>query len=227
MPKLYLTSVIDCISRIEDLAPDFNTKLLVLPFAHNTNYLPDAESIYHRYDRDIYNTESIYYSIVRPFIDIGIDPDNIVIVNHYVDSPKLIKHKILAPNTYIYFPGGEPQLIPPILKKLGIIDALKETNNPIFGASAGSMFWSNKYFVWNDGIDYFRYQTFKGINVIKDFCIIPHYQFFNPDEKVSKACRRFKLFNRKKTIYLMLDGGYMVYNTNTGRIEDRYNTLIY
>ena len=227
MPKLYLTSVISCIDKIPDLEPDFKTKLIVFPFANATEYLPDAESIYRHYDRDKYNIDSIFYKTVRPFLNIGIDEDNIVIINHYMDTPELIKQKIMAPNSYLFFPGGFPELILPIIKKLGILDALLETDNPIFGESAGTMFLSDKYFVWKDNKDYNKYQTFKGAGIIKDFCIIPHFNFVHPDKEISRACRRFKFFNKRKDIYLMLDGGYLIFNTKTGKIEDRYNTLIY
>jgi hypothetical protein len=102
--KLILTSTINCIENIEGLNINRNTKLIVLPFAHSFDYLLTAESIYYRYDRNPANKDSIFYDICNPFINIGIDPANIVIINHYTDSPALIKHKIMAPNTLIYFP---------------------------------------------------------------------------------------------------------------------------
>ena len=108
MNKLYLTSTIDCIDKIKDLAPNRETKLVVFPFAHATAYIPNAEALYHRYDRNPANKDSIFYSICKPFIDLGIDIDNIVIINHYEDKPALIKEKIMANNTWLYFPGGFP-----------------------------------------------------------------------------------------------------------------------
>ena len=49
------------------------------------------------------------------------DEDNIYVVDHYADSPELIKHKMMQDNTWIYFPGGRPENITPI------VSTIKET----------------------------------------------------------------------------------------------------
>ena len=132
----------------------------------------------------------------------------------------------MAPNTLVYFPGGFPENIVTIVKKLGIRDALLETNNVVIGASAGAMLWSHKFFVWKDG-DYDKYKSFKGLKVIKDFCIVPHFVASINSIHVNRACRRFKRMNPRKTIYLMQDGGYIIYDKQTQQIINKHMTLIY
>jgi peptidase E len=96
----------------------------------------------------------------------------------------------------------------------------------VIGASAGSMFMSHKFFVWKDG-DYDKYKSFKGLNIIRDFVIVPHFVASIKSIHVNRACRRFKRMNIRKTIYLMQDGGYIIYDKQTQEIIDKHMTLIY
>ena len=226
MSKLYLTSVFNVIKDINELQPNRSTKLIVFPLAHATEYLPTKEAVYYRYDRDIYNRDSIFWSICRPFIDKGIDPDNIYIVNHYTDPIALIKYKIMQPNTWIAFPGGRPELIKPIINKLDIKDYLLATDNPIICESAGSMYWSHKFFVWKDG-DYDKYKSYKGLGVIRNYTFVPHFKAGEQSIHVARAARRFHRMNPLKTIYLMPDNGYIIYDTNTNDIIEKHNVLVY
>lgn len=222
--KLFLTSVSDSIKNIHYLKSIINkdTKLIVLPFAHDFNYISNEEDLYIHYDRDPFNKDSIYWRTVRPFIDIGINSENIVVVNVYKDPIKLIEHKLLSKNTIVFIPGGFPENIVKILKRFNLVDIIKQCN-VVVGESAGSMFWSRTYFVYPDN-DYKKYKCYKGIKLIKDLVVIPHYDPNN--KKITQAVRKFKTRHRRRTVYLVPDGGWIWYDTELNDVIESYNCEI-
>jgi peptidase E len=219
--QLFLTSVSGGVESIDYLKENINsqTKLVVLPFANHFDYLSNEEDIYNHFDRNVLNKESIFWQTVRSFIDIGINPDRIVIINRFSDPINLIKHKLLADNTIVYLPGGFPENIVKILKELKLVDTIKQCKI-VVGESAGSMFWSRKYFVYPDN-DYPKYRCFRGIRMIKDFVIIPHYN--KEDKKMRRSIvsstRKFKKLHREK-VYLVEDGGWVWYDSDAKKIID-------
>jgi peptidase E len=225
--QLFLTSVSHGVETIKYLKDNINsrTQLVVLPFAHHFDYLSCAEDVYNHYDRDINNKESIYWRTVKPFIDIGINPDRIVVVNRFADPIKLIEQRLLADNTVVYLPGGFPENIVYILKELKLTNIIKKCKI-VVGESAGSMFWSNRYFVYPDN-DYARYRCYKGIKMIKNFVVIPHYTD-EPKQKLKiiNSTRKFKRRHRE-TVYLIYDGGWVWYDSKTKMVKAYKNCQIY
>ena len=219
--QLFLTSVSGGVNSIQYLKDNINsqTQLVVLPFANHFDYLSCGEDLYNHFDRDVFNEDSIYWRTVRPFIDIGINPDRIVVINRFKDHINLIKHKLLADNTIVYLPGGFPENIVRILKDHKLTHTIKQCKI-VVGESAGSMFWSRRYFVYPDN-DYPRYKCYRGIKMIKDFVIIPHYN--KDDKKIRKSIisstRKFKKFHREK-VYLIEDGGWVWYDTESKKVID-------
>lgn len=226
--QLFLTSVSSGVESIDYLKENINsqTQLVVLPFANHFEYLSCAEDIYNHFDRDVNNKNSIFWKTVEPFINIGINPDRIVVINRFADPVELIKHKLLADNTVVYLPGGFPENIVKILKELKLTDVIKQCKI-VVGESAGSMFWSRKFFVYPDA-DYKGYKCFRGIKFIKDFAIIPHYNPWDVRQKlrILNAVKKFKRIHREK-VYLINDGGWVWYDSKANKIiETKHCTMI-
>lgn len=223
--NLYLTSVCEEIKSIPALKDLINgrTKLIVLPFAHDFEWLSCAEDVYKKYSRCPKETESIFYKTVKPFVDLGIDYRNIVVINHFADPVSLIKHKLLAPNTIVYLPGGRPENIMKILKALTLIETIKKCET-VVGESAGSMIWSKNYFVYPDQ-DYPKYRRFKGLGLIKNCVIIPHYDL-KIRERILACARKFSWIYKDK-IYMIKDNGWVMYNTLLERVVQSKNAFIY
>ena len=218
--QLFMTSVSSGVSSIEYLKENINsqTNLVVLPFANHFEYLSCKEDIYNHFDRDVSNKESIYWDTIRSFIDIGINPDRVVIVNRFADPINLIKHKLLADNTIVYLPGGYPENIVKILKELKLTEVIKQCKI-VVGESAGSMFWSRKYFVYPDQ-DYPKYRCYRGIKMIKKFVIIPHYNKEDRlmEKRILRSTYKFKRLH-KETVYLVEDGGWVWYDSDSKQIR--------
>ena len=224
--NLFLTSVADGVRSIDALKNMINerTKLVILPFAHDFKWLSCAEDVYEKYDRCPRATNSIFWRTVKPFTDIGIDVNNIVVINRFSDPVGLIKHKLLSDNTIVYLPGGRPENIMKTLKALTLTETIKQCKT-VVGESAGSMIWSKYYFVYPDA-DYKRYKSYKGLGIVSNCVFIPHFQLTGDHRRIAKSARRFSWFH-KDTIYLVEDGGWIHYNTESKRIIKRKNAIKY
>jgi peptidase E len=225
--NLFLTSVssgVESIDYLKDII-NSNTQLVVLPFAHHFDYLSCKEDVYNHYDRNPFNKESIFWRTVRPFIDIGINPDRIVVINRFDTPINLIKQKLLADNTIVYLPGGFPENIVQILRELRLVEVIKQCKT-VVGESAGSMFWSKKFFVYPDQ-DYPKYKCFRGIKMIKKITIVPHYndQDINYAVNILDATMKFKKFHRE-TVYLIKDGGWVWYNSDIHSIIEYKDCVV-
>ena len=224
--NLFLTSTVDGIKSINALKRLINekTKLVILPFAHDFKWLYNEFDIYEKYSRDPHVESSIFYKTVRPFVDIGIDINNIVVINHFKDPIGLIKHKLLAENTIVYLPGGRPENIIKILNRLNLVDTIKQCKT-IVGESAGSMIWSKSYFVYPDP-DYKRYHCYRGLNLINNCVFIPHFDLSSCYDHILRSARRFSWFH-KGPIYLVEDGGWIHYDTIMKRIIKKRKAFKY
>ena len=222
--NLYLTSTANGVRKIPRLKQliDGRTKLVVLPFAHDFNWLSCAEDVWEKYDRCLKAKNSIFWKTVKPFIDMGIDVKNIVIINHFADPVPLIKQKLLANNTIVFLPGGRPENIMKILQALTLTETIKRCRI-VVGESAGSMIWSKYYFVYPDQ-DYPKYQKFKGLGLIKNCVFVPHYCVYGPKKHILKAAKRFSWFH-KEDIYLTEDDGWVRYDTSSDRVIGYYKAI--
>ena len=221
---LFLTSVSNGVSSIDYLKKNINekTKLIIMPLAHHFDYISCGEDVYRHYDR-YSNNDSIYWRTVRPFIDIGINPNNIVVINVYKDPRKLIEQRLIADNTIVYFPGGFPENIVKTLKDFKLTKIVKQCKL-VVGESAGSMFWFKKYFVYPDN-DYKKYRSYTGIKMIHGFTVIPHYSEENK-KSILNSAKKFKRKHRER-VYLIKDGGWIWYNSETDRIILTKDCIIY
>jgi peptidase E len=223
--KLFLTSVANnCLEYIESFKEIINsqTNLVILPFSYSKNYINSSEDIINHFDRDINNKDSIYWKTAAPFINAGINPDKISVVNQYNDPIELIKHKITRDNTVVYLPGGYPENIVENIYKYDLIEAIKSCKI-IVGESAGSMCVFNDFFVYNDYYDYEEYDEYKGLNLLNKATLIPHLN--REDYEMLYACGRFKKNHRTTKVYCIEDGGYMIYNNN--KLVKTHKTYIY
>ena len=210
--KMYLTSVISCLDSIESFKKliDSKTRLVVLPFSYHEDYINCAEDIINHFDRDVTNLESIYWKTVKPFIDAGIDSDKITIINQFTDSTAYIEYKISQPNTIVYLPGGYPEKIMANLYKYNLYKSIKKCG-VLVGESAGAMVPFTEFFVYKDQ-DYPSYASYKGLRIVSNIALIPHFNPSNQD--IADACVKFSRKYPKVKIHCVMDGGYVVYNNN-------------
>lgn len=221
--KLYLTSELKCLSEIESFKNLINreTKLVILPFSYHEDYISCCEDIWRRFNRSPFATNSIFWSTVKPFVDSGIDPDNITIINQYSDNIAYIKYKITRDNTIVYLPGGYPENIVKNMLKCDLANEIKKCQ-VIVGESAGSMAIFKEFFVYKDQ-DYSGYKSFKGLNIVNRMTVIPHAKITDPN--IMEACTIFKRVRRRTNLYCIMDGGYIT--IENGAIVEAHKTYTF
>jgi peptidase E len=221
--KYYLTSTRHCIENISSFKSLINraTKLIILPVNYHKDYLQCAEDVWNHFDRNPCNKESIFYETVRPFVDAGIDIDNIVVINLYTDNINYVKYKLLLPNTIIYLGGGYPENIVENVLKYDLLKTLKQCE-VIVGESAGSMALFKEFFVYPDQ-DYPEYKRFKGLGLLKKrMTVIPHFDLQN--HEILESCHKFFKRRHRAKIYCIKDGGYIVIENN--KITEFKDTIL-
>lgn len=206
--KMFLTSVSSCISEIPEFKKliNYETRLVIIPINHHKDYINSAEDVIKHYDRNPFNKDSIYWQTARPFIDSGILPENISVLNPWSDTLMYMEHKLSMPNTVVYLGGGYPEIIMEHIKRFKLLKAIKQCK-VIVGESAGSMVISRNFFVYKDQ-DYKQYRAFKGLGLKNNIAMIPHYKPLNQD--ILSACHKFSRKHPLTTIYCVEDGGYLI-----------------
>ena len=206
--KMFLTSVRTCVESIPEFKEliNRNTKLVVLPISYHKDYINSANDVIKHFDRNPFNKESIFYETVRPFIDAGIDENNIVILNPWASTLEFMEYKIAREDTILYLSGGYPEIIMEHIKRFKLLKAIKQCK-VIVGESAGSMVTTKNFFVYKDQ-DYKRYRSFKGLGLKNNIAIIPHYKPLDKD--ILSACHKFSRKHPLVTIYCVEDGGYLI-----------------
>ena len=221
--KYYLTSVASCLDSIESFKSLINkdTRLVILPFSYHYDYINCAEDIWNHFDRNPLNTDSIYWSTVKPFIDAGIDSEKITVLNQFADTKEYMKFKLTRPNTIVYLPGGHPENIVENVLEYDLLKTLKQCE-VIVGESAGSMAPFKEFFVYPDQ-DYPKYKRFKGLGLFKKrITVIPHFNLQNPG--ILESCHKFLKRRRRAKIYCIKDGGYIVIENN--KITEFKDTML-
>ena len=221
--KFYLTSVANCLDQIESFRKLINSKtnLVILPISYHDDYINCSEDIINHFDRSPLNRESIYWHTVQPFINAGMNPDRVTIINPYRDPIEYVRHRLTQSNTIVYLPGGYPENIVKNMYRFGYYPIIKYCS-VLVGESAGSMAPFADFFVYPDH-DYKTYKRFKGLHLISKMTVIPHFE--RDDDRMVSACAKFQQYSSRTKIYCIEDGGYIVLENN--KVTEKYKANVY
>ncbi len=148
-----------------------NHKVLIIPFSYDDNWLRNGYD-WNKYFNKINGTH--YEEIVSPFLTYGIIEENIKWINHFVDNINEMKKKIRS-SDIIFFTGGFPEKMMDKFKKYDLIDELESYDKIMMGSSAGAMVQISEFLITPD-CDYDRFSYHKGLNLIKSFDILVHFE---------------------------------------------------
>lgn len=183
-----------------------NDKVVVIPFAFSEKWISNNEEWVNAYDR---SCGKYYNEIVEPFIELGINEDNIIWLNYFEDAVDEMKKTIDSSNI-IFLTGGLPERAVERLIEKELLNYINN-NKLVIGASAGALMQLNNYFISPDE-DYTEFMYYQGIGLInKDFYIEVHYE--NTD--IQNDCIKRVLNEKTDTVYAIKDnGGIIVENGN-------------
>lgn len=188
-----------------------NDKVLIIPFSFGNN-ISDLQDWENAYSRD---KGKFYKSILTPFMNFGVQEENVNWINYFNDAKEEAKRKIRNSNI-IFFTGGFPDRLMERLKEFDLIDEINNFSGVIIGSSAGAMIQIAEYHITPDE-DYQTFSYNKGLNLIKNFDIEVHYE----GNEVQKSYINKVLDEKTDTIYAITDtGGIIVDNHEVALLGD-------
>lgn len=184
-----------------------NTKITVIPWSFAVEL--KSKNINEFFD------EKKIKKYINPFLELGLDKNNITILDCYNDSTEYMIDKINQ-SSILILTGGNPEMFYNKVIETGIIDCLKNYNNTIIGVSAGAELQLKKYFITKKNNYYNKFDWYEGFGIINnDFYFDVHS--INKGRYIPSL--REKSIKLKKNIYCLFDSGVIIYNRKNEKIE--------
>ena len=175
-------------------------KVLILPLAFRESQAWDEQSFQQIYG---VNGEK-YQNIIRPFLAYGIAESDIQWLDFFdqnTDPVSLINNADL-----LFFTGGMPEKAILRMHQLGIVEAVKNFQGVVMGASAGAMLQLKDYHVTPDD-DYPNYGLWQGLGLVQGIDLEVH--FLNTD--LQNQCTKRAIADLGLPVYQMYhEGGLLV-----------------
>lgn len=142
-------------------------RALILPLAYRESQATDNDSWLSIYGKG----GEKYDNILRPFLAYGYQEQDITWLNPYdgVDHIAQINNAEL-----LFFTGGMPEKAIARMQELGIVNAVKNFDGIVAGASAGAMLQLQTYHITPDE-DYNEYGVWHGLGLVSGFDLEVHY----------------------------------------------------
>lgn len=189
-----------CYDILKDIIKE-DAKVLIVPLSYHENWLSDEND----WDKAFNNEYGTHYEdIIRPFLFYGIEENNIVWINQFVDSIEIMKEKIKESNI-VFFTGGYPDKMYDRFKLYDLINEFENYNGVMMGMSAGALVQINEYHITPDH-DYSTFGYYKGLNIINDFDIDVHYT----NSEKQNVCLLKAIREKKKPVYSITDNGALL-----------------
>ena len=186
-------------------------KVAIMPWAFATEI--DAQIFNNEYFK---KGERRYNKYVEPLKELGIDENNIVVLNCYSQTKEELI-SILESVDVLLIPGGNPEMLfKKVLHDTEIIYSIKDFKGIIIGESAGTELQLKRYFITAKNNYYGYFSFYDGFGVIDD----PFYMdVHSVDEK--KYLNKLQEVSDEmgKTVYAIYDEGVILYNRQNKEIE--------
>ena len=193
------------LTKIKSILPK-NPKVVILPWTFPTEL--DANLL----DNDFFKKgERRYNKYVNELKKLGINEENIKVLNCYSDSKEKIK-KTLKESNVLLLPGGNPEILYEIKYYKGLI----------IGESAGTELQLKRYFITAKN-NYYKYFAFyDGFGVIDD----PFYMDVHSINNKNYLNKLKKVSNETgKDVYGIFDDGVLIYD-RTSKEVFKYGNVI-
>lgn len=178
-----------------------NDKVVVIPFAFSEEWISNNIEWQNAYSRDY---GKYYREVVEPFLEYGIDEDNIIWLNYFEDTDAEMK-RIIEHSDIIFLTGGLPDRAVERVIERGLLNYINNCRI-LMGASAGALMQLNNYFISPDE-DYSEFMYCQGLGLInKDVYIEVHYE----DTDIQNNSIKKVLKEKTDTIYAISDKGGII-----------------
>lgn len=176
-------------------------KVVVVAFSFRDSRIGDLNDWERHYGK---NDGKFYGGIVGSLKSYGIQENNIVFLNYFLDTKESAREKVQSADV-LYFLGGLPDRMYERLKEFDLIDTLAAYDGVVIGYSAGAVIQLAEYYLTPDD-DYHVFGYYKGLPYVSDFYIEVHYQ--NAD--IQNASIKRVLCERQKPVYAISEAGVVI-----------------
>jgi peptidase E len=176
-------------------------KVVIVPFAFSEEWVSNNAEWQNAYNKDY---GKYYREVVEPFLEYGINEDNIIWLNYFEDTESEMK-RIVEESNIVFLTGGLPHRAVERVIERGLLNYINNCR-VIIGASAGALMQLGNYYISPDE-DYSDFVYCNGLGLInKDFYIEVHYE----DTDIQNNCIKKVLKEKTDTIYAIGDRGGIV-----------------
>lgn len=197
-----------CYKELKDIIKP-NSKVVVLPFAHDKEYMNSLEIFEQMYH---YEYGSERKQIIEPFYNYGISNENIYVLNPFQDSIEFMKYKIRNANI-LFAVGGNPVAAMMEITRFNLESTIKGFNGVFIGASAGAMIQVNEFTTYPNGEGY-EYDYHRGLGLLDSYLdIMVHYE--QSDEYQNDVILKSKYERPNIEVKTIRDGECLVIKTTS------------
>lgn len=193
-------------------------KVVVMPWAFPT------ELNYDKLNNEYFKVgEKKYNKYINPLIKLGINIENITILNCYDYANFKNFKQIINESDILLLPGGNPEMFfSKVVQETELLYEIKHYKGIIIGESAGACLQFKRYFITAKNNFYKYFAFYDGFGVLNDpFYIDVHsvnnYKYLTSLNKVSSKTN--------KTIYAIFNDGAIIYN-RLDKTIDIYGNVI-
>ena len=180
-------------------------KVVVIPWTFPT------ELTYDKLNNEYFKKgEKKYNKYINPLLNIGIDIENITILNCY-DYKNFYQFKeVINDSDILILPGGNPEMCySKVVQETELLYEIKHYKGIIIGESAGACLQFKRYFITAKNNFYKYFAFYDGFGILNDpFYIDVHstnnHNYLQSLHKISKKTN--------KDIYAIYNDGALIYN---------------
>lgn len=192
-----------------------DAKLVVIPWSFPVEL--ESKNIREFFDDKKFN------KYIKPLIELGLNIENVKILDCYKDSKEYIINSI-NDSSILILPGGNPEMLYNKVIQTGILECLKNYRKTIIGVSAGAELQLKRYFITKKNNYYKKFAWYDGFGIIDD-------DFYFDVHSVNRGRYLSSLKNRsqkiKKDIYCLFDSGVIIYNRKTKKLNTYGEVVIF
>lgn len=182
------------------------SKVAILAFSFSDSDIGNAEEWNRCYQKGV---GGYYKYVVTPLLSYGIEEEDIVWVNYFLDTKEEAKRK-LRNSDIIYLTGGLPDRMMERIEDFDLRILLEEYCGTLIGCSAGAMIQLEEYHITPDD-DYEVFSYEKGLKLLQDFDIEVHFTGSVQQED----CIKKTIDEKKRKVYALEEDGGLLIENNT------------
>lgn len=192
-----------------------DTKVVVIPWS----FAVELKSM----DVKEFFDDKKYNKYIQPLIELGLDNNNVSLLDCYKDSKEKML-RLINDSSILILPGGNPEMFYNKVIQTGILDCLKNYKFTIIGVSAGAELQLKKYFITKKNNYYNKFAWYDGFGIIDnvfyfDVHSVNRGRYLPSIDSISKKI--------KKDIYCLFDSGVIVYNRENKELNTYGEVILF